>query len=172
MTRTSELGRLLHRDHLQTIAVLDALETRTGGRAAARPMTAADAEDRALAEAAITVVEREVIRHFAFEETSLFPLFVDRGAADMVAMLTSEHKRIGAMGDRLSALAVALLAAGVWPAEVWREFRIVAGEFVQASMFHLQKEEIGVVQRLPLLVDAETDAALARRLAQMDLAET
>jgi hemerythrin-like domain-containing protein len=159
----SRLGGLLHQDHLDTIALLDALEARTTGRQAARPLDAADAADRELAERLIAIVDREVVGHFAFEEGVLFPILWENGLQDMVTMLTHEHAQIGPLAKEMATLAARIAGGGSLDAEAWGHFRSVAADLVQAALFHIQKEEMGLVQRLGGLLDPETDAALADR---------
>lgn len=157
------VGRLLHQEHLDTIALLNTLEARTSGRAGAQPLDGADPRDRALAERLIAAVEREIVGHFAFEEGVLFPILWEQGAQDMVTMLTHEHVQIGPLAKELATLASSVAAGGALAADAWADFRAVTGELVQASLFHIQKEEMGLIQRLALFLDAETDAALAER---------
>lgn len=160
---SSALGRLLHRDHLDTIELLNALEARTTGRAQARPLDGCDERDRALAVRLIGTIDREVVGHFAFEEGVLFPILWDHGFQDMVTLLTHEHVQIGPLAGDVAAQAAVVAAGGSLDADAWAGFCRAAGELVQASLFHIQKEEMGLIQRLGVLLDAATDAALADR---------
>jgi hemerythrin-like domain-containing protein len=154
------LGRMLHEEHVRTLALMNALDSRTTGGSGKRPVDPADPHDRQLLEEAVAAIHEEVKQHFGFEESALFPLIADRGAGDMTRLLTQEHAVISPLGRRLSKAIVGALKSG-FDDPGWSEFREVAQELVDRVTFHLQKEEMGIIQRRPSFFASETDRRLA-----------
>lgn len=165
MMNMTRIGQMLHEEHQRTLTMLNDLEGRIYGAAAKKPLDAADAGDRRRLEAVLSVVDEDVERHFAFEEEVLFPILDDAGAADMVQMLTYEHKAIRPIAQRLRELAAGALEPGFGAGE-WDEFRTLARELIEREMFHIQKEEIGLVQGLSHVLDPEADGELSLRYAE------
>ena len=83
----------------------------------------------------------------------------------MTRLLTQEHAVIGPLGRRLSEVVVRALENG-FDGPGWSEFREVAQELVDRVTFHLQKEEMGIIQRLPLFFASTTDRQLAHQYAE------
>jgi hemerythrin-like domain-containing protein len=127
-------------------------------------------DDWQLLEEAVAAIDEEVNQHFGFDESILFPLIADRGAGDMTRLLTQEHAVISPLGIRLSEGVVGALKCGI-DDPGWSEFREVAQELVDRVTFHLQKEEMGLIQRLPLFFAPETDRRLADQYAERRTAE-
>lgn len=165
MSDFTPLGRMLHEEHVRTLALMNALDTRTTGGSGERPVDPADSDDRQLLEEAVAAIDEEVNQHFGFEESVLFPLIADRGAGDMTRLLTLEHAVISPLGRRLSKVVVGALESG-FDDPGWSEFREVAQELVDRVTFHLQKEEMGIIQRLSLFFAPETDRRLADQYAE------
>ena len=78
----------------------------------------------------------------------------------MTRLLTQEHAVISPLGRRLSKAIVGALKSG-FDDPGWSEFREVAQERVDRVTFHLQKKEMGIIQRLPSFFASETDRRLA-----------
>lgn len=156
MTKRSALAALIHAEHRQTLALLDALEERVAGRAP--PLD--PGRDGPLLERLAAGIDADILRHFAVEETVVFPLIFETAGTDLVLMLIGEHEGIGQLA---SALLAAVRTASTRPltADEWASFRADAAAFIDQETFHLQKEETAVVQRLPALLDDREDAAAA-----------
>lgn len=153
----SAIGALLHEDHMATIETLQALEEflRTHRKAPA-PTDEVKGFLRHLAK----TLREEVESHFAFEEGHLFPVFVQRGETGIVMMLTHEHRTILPLATQVAELASAA-AEGGFDEQAWRDFSDSGVELVEREIFHVQKEEMGLLAAISALVDADTDARLA-----------
>ena len=162
MSLQSQIGSLLHQDHMTTIETLQGLEELLGRHRQAPAVDAALAE-RLTALAA--TLRAEVESHFAFEEGHLFPLFVAKGETGIVMMLTHEHRSILPMAVRVADLAAAA-AQGGFDAQGWRDFRDTGGELVEREIFHIQKEEMGLLAAISALLDEAEDTALAETYRQ------
>lgn len=160
MRGATELGQLLQDDHRRTAAVLGAVEDWIMGEARERPPGPVRGDERERLEALIALIDFDCDCHFAFEEEVLFPLLEPLGAADMVAMLRQEHAGIRAAAGHLRSLAQAGLAGG-FDARDWEAFREAVMDLVPAVLFHVQKEEMGLVRRLAGLLDAGVGTTLA-----------
>lgn len=166
MTAQPTLGDLLHKEHLDTLAVINALEGRLSGGRAKTPMTAADPGDEALLRRLAERIANDDGRHFVFEEENLFPVLDLLGFGQITAMLRGEHEVIRGLGQELRDLTERGLVSSLDPA-AWTSFRELAADLINIESFHIQKEEMGIISRLPLLVDTATGAQLAERyLAQ------
>ena len=160
MTDCLPLDAMLHQEHLTTLAVVNDLETRIsiGG---GRPIDPADAQDRFRLQDLIAMVERDIFRHYRFEEEVLFPRLAAAGLHPMTDMLIHEHDGVRAMADDLRALAVAALDRG-FDAAGWRAFRDLAADFAASVTFHIQKEEMGVVRQVGMVLGAEANRELGK----------
>lgn len=158
----SEVGRMLHEEHEATLSILNELEGIILDRAPDQPMDVTVAEDRGHLERLIHVIDRDVQRHFAFEEEALFPILRQRGAGDMVDLLTEEHQAIRPLAGGIGIIVRDALEAGFDRAS-WNGFRDQVMELMERESFHIQKEEMGLIRALNVLVDAETDRQLAAR---------
>lgn len=153
----SQIGSLLHQDHMTTIETLQGLEELLASHR--KPPVV----DPALAErlgALAATLRAEVESHFAFEEGHLFPLFVSKGETGIVMMLTHEHRSILPMAVRVAELAQAAVAQG-FDEQSWRDFRDTGVELVEREIFHIQKEEMGLLAAISALLNESEDAALA-----------
>ena len=119
------------------------------------------AEVRGALEKLVAVVNGEVSRHFGFEENHLFPVLAEAGQMGMTMLLISEHRAILPVAEAAAELAEAALAAGAFTPEAWAEFREVGMEFCERELFHIQKEEMGLLAAVAALVGPEQDAKLA-----------
>ncbi len=165
MTGLSALGQTLHDEHRQTLEVMNALENKILGNTASRPLDPSDNDDRRQLQDLIAVVDRDTGSHFRFEEEVLFPIFDEAGAGDMTQMLIQEHEAIRTLGSQLRLLAEGALENG-FDESTWSDFRNAAMDLTASVMFHIQKEEMGLVGRLSFFIDPETDAELSRRHAE------
>jgi iron-sulfur cluster repair protein YtfE (RIC family) len=154
------LGKLLHAEHLRTLAVLDDLEHRISGKAGDHVIDgAAAAADRTFLETLVATIDRDILDHFAFEEAVVFPLLweCDR---DLVTFLTHDHVAVGPLASDVLRMAQEALVRRM-DAATWSGFREAAGDLIALEIFHIQKEETGLLSQLPALIDADTDRRLA-----------
>jgi len=122
MSDFTPLGRMLHEEHIRTLALMNALDTRTTGGSGKRTIDPADPDDRQLLKEAVAAIDEEVNQHFGFEESVIFPIIADRGAGDTARLLTQEHAVTSPLGKRLSELVVGALKSG-FDDPGWSEFR-------------------------------------------------
>lgn len=161
MERPSELGQLMHEEHFRTLVLICELENRVGRKAAQRPFDEHNPEDRRLFEQLLAGLG-EIGGHNAFEENVLFPLIRDKDDGQLTALLASEHAQMAPMVQRLCAVTRELLEQGT-TAPRWEAFCDAARALVAEMMFHLEKEELTVVQHLGAYLEPGVDHALALR---------
>lgn len=157
MLLQSETGSLLHQDHMTTIETLQGLEELLSRHR--QPPVVDEALGQRLRALAATL-RAEVESHFAFEEGHLFPLFVSKGESGIVMMLTHEHRSILPMALRVAELAGQAAETG-FDDQSWRDFRDTGVELVEREIFHIQKEEMGLLAAISALLDETEDAGLA-----------
>ena len=88
------ITKALHRDHVATLAMLEKLETalnKQGGSTAPSPD---NSEWRSLLSELVAILEADVKGHFAFEESRLFPIFIEYVDPGIPTMLLEEHEII------------------------------------------------------------------------------
>ena len=161
MAGLSELGQVLHEEHFRILMAICGLENRISGAAGERPLDATAGEDRTLIEGLLLSLQQLIVHH-SFEESAIFPLMHSGGAGDLALLLHQEHGSIEPKARRLQTLAEALVGRSADPAQ-WAAFRAAAAELIAELMRHLETEELNIVQRLPVFIDAETDHRLAIR---------
>ncbi|MBI1207128.1 MAG: hypothetical protein GC191_07550 [Azospirillum sp.] len=154
------IDRLLHEEHLQTLATLNALESRLAGSGAKRPLDRSAPADRTLIDSLLAMFERETGRHFRFEEEHLFPRLDDCGFGQITAMLAGEHETLRQLAASLGRLA-GTAGREDMSAAAWSTFRSTATELIDTAMFHIQKEEMGIISRLGMFLDADDSERLA-----------
>ena len=137
------ISRRLHEEHAATLALWGRVEQRF----------AAGQEDDALMREAAAALQGEIERHFAFEETELFPRLAESGEADIAELLGEEHAAIRAAGAEFLAL------AGGAPAPA--PCRTLALELAERLISHVQKEEMALLPALDDLLDEDADRELA-----------
>lgn len=148
------LSEILHEEHQRTLVVLDELD---GWRGKEQP---ADLETiKKLLEALVDVAESDIRCHYAFEENHLFPILRTHGAEFMTNMLQGEHAIIRPIAIELSGVAQTALIEG-FTAVTWEKFLELSFEFIGHETFHIQKEEMGLINALNQMLDAETEAPL------------
>lgn len=163
---TEDIGALLHAEHLQALGVANALEVRIMGADKNRPLGPTAPADRKFVDELVAALDDAICRHYRFEEETLFPLLQTAGLQDVTAMLTGEHETIRTMAGELRALAKNSAATPL-DQQQWTRFRETAMDFIHAVMFHIQKEEMGVVRSLSLMLGAAASADLAQRYRAM-----
>ena len=153
----TQTGSLLHQAHMTTIEALQELEEFLGANRKA-PVTD-DLSGRTLRRLS-KILRSEVESHFAFEENHLFKVFIEQGETGIVTMLTHEHRTILPLALQVADLAVAAAESG-FTDESWAAFKDAGAELIEREIFHIQKEEMGLLAAISALVDPEADAGLA-----------
>ena len=161
---SSEVGRMLHQEHLDTLAAMNMLEELIHGKFRDRPLDVSQETARQQLGKLIAAIDHDIDRHFRFEEQHLFPVLDQAGFGDMTAMLIQEHNAIRSFAERLRLIAARALE-DAFDKATWREFRETGMDLVPSVMFHIQKEEMGVIRGLDVLLDAATDKELAEQYA-------
>ncbi len=159
MSFQRQVSRALDEEHRTNLELLGRVEQafargrRLGGGAR-------DPELAKLAGAFGAHLERDIGRHFDFEERELFPRMSDAGDGDMAALLIEEHEAIRAVADELLPLTRAA-AAGTLDDAGWDRLRRGALELVERQVAHIQKETMALLPLLDDLLDDDTDRELA-----------
>jgi iron-sulfur cluster repair protein YtfE (RIC family) len=136
------ISRRLHEEHVATLALWGRLES----------VLAAGRHDAALLKSAAVSLERELDRHFRFEETELFPRLAEAGEGDIGELLREEHETIRAAGIRFIALAK--------EDSLGKDLRTLGLELAERLVSHVQKEEMALLPALDDFIDEETDHEL------------
>ena len=136
------------------------------GLCSTRNVPAVDDDLRFVLKRLSRTLRAEVEKHFGFEENHLFPVFVEQGETGIVMMLTHEHRSILPLALQVADIADAAQAAG-FTDETWRNFRDAGGELVEREIFHIQKEEMGLLAAISALVEPEVDTRLAETYRQV-----
>ncbi|MCW5634058.1 MAG: hemerythrin domain-containing protein [Rubrivivax sp.] len=158
MDATRHVPRALDDEHRALLELLGRLETALVRRdLAAWP---------ALARSLLPQLEREVARHFDFEEHELFPRLAEAGDGAMAALLTEEHESIRAVVAELLPAARATAAAAVPGGGEAEPFHRLALELVERQVAHIQKETMALLPLLEDLLDDDTDRRLAFAYAE------
>ncbi len=160
MTKFSALAGILHQEHVTTIKTLSALEDRILGHEKNKPIDATAAAGRAELQGLLDLIDREIHQHFRFEEDRLFPILRERGYGDLAILLQQEHDAIRNLAAALQEVTVPALTQGFDQAS-WKAYRDAGMDLVPSVMFHIQKEETALIERLSVLLPAEMDRALA-----------
>lgn len=158
----TQTGALLHNDHVATIQALQSLEGFLLRQTSKRAPDVKDEAVRKALQSLIDTLTNEVGRHFGFEEEHLFPLLADRGESGIGEFLKSEHATILPLAQEVSEAARNGLANGFDDAS-WRRFHAAGMELIEREIFHIQKEEMGLLAAISMLVDPAADADLAER---------
>ncbi len=165
----SRIGQLLHADHMATLSALQDVEDLLV-RQGARAPDPKQAEVRAVLERLAALGANEMNRHFGFEENHLFPMLAEAGQVGMTMLLISEHRAILPVAEAAAALARAGLAAGAFTPEAWAELHEAGMEFCERELFHIQKEEMGLLAAIAALIRPEVDTALAETFQSLHMA--
>ncbi len=153
----TQTGALLHQAHMTTIEALQSLEEYLGAN---RKTPAVDELAGRRLKQLSAILRSEVESHFGFEENHLFKVFIEQGETGIVTMLTHEHRSILPLALQVADLAAAAAQSGFTDA-TWSEFKDAGAELVEREIFHIQKEEMGLLSAISALVDPEADAELA-----------
>lgn len=148
------LSEILHQEHQRTLIALDDLDQWRD-----RPMPNHMDDINDLLTRLIDVCESDVTRHYAFEEENLFPILRQNGADFMANMLSGEHTIIRPIAQELCANATQSLKDG-FTLESWQRFQELSFEFIGHETFHIQKEEMGLINALNMMLTPEVEASL------------
>jgi hemerythrin-like domain-containing protein len=148
MEFSRRISRRLHEEHDATLALWGRLEA----------SLAAGRHDAALLKSAAAALERELDRHFRFEEDELFPRLAEAGEGDIGELLREEHETIRSAGRRFIAL--------VAQEADQKEIRVLGLEIAERLVGHVQKEEMALLPALEDFIDEETDRELDSDYAQ------
>ena len=146
-TLTRQVSRRLHEEHVASIALWTRVEA----------SLAAGSIDPALMRTAAASLSEEIERHFAFEETELFPRLAAAGERDIAELLLEEHSTIRSAGQRF----VALVKEDVSDPRL----KPLGLELAERLVSHVQKEEMSMLPALDDLLDEEADGALVMQMA-------
>lgn len=158
------INRLLHDEHMATIALLERCEHTIAAHRKSVPDVHAPEVDRLLRDLG-DAVDGEISGHFAFEQERLFPMLGTVGDGGMVTILTEEHDTILPLGRQVTELAESARASG-FDSDRWDEFRRLVSELVERMIAHIQKEEMGLLPALEDILDEDADMALAGDYAE------
>lgn len=153
-----QVSRLLDDEHRANLQILGRVED-----AFARLARGSEGGDPELAQivgAFARHIERDIDRHFAFEERELFPRMDDHGDGDLASLLRDEHEAIRAVGVELLPRAQAAVA-GTLDRDGWAALRRTAVEMIERETAHIQKETMALLPLVDDLLDEETDRDLA-----------
>ncbi|WP_167730481.1 hemerythrin domain-containing protein [Terasakiella sp. SH-1] len=148
------LSEILHREHQRTLQVLNALD---GWQGKPQPDQLAPIEN--LLKDVIDVTKSDVQDHYAFEEQHLFPVLRNNGADFMVNMLSGEHELIRPIAQALQSLSETALETG-FTQESWAEFQTLSADFIGHETFHIQKEEMGLINAINAMFTPEEETPL------------
>lgn len=169
-TARTKIGSLLHNEHLVTLNALQRFEDFLNSQTTKTAPDITNGTVREILELVIASVAVDVERHFGFEETHLFPVLAQQGEGGMAAFLTEEHAVILPLALDLATQAKEALAGKGFTGEGWLEFRAAGLELCEREMFHIQKEEMGLLAAISMLVDEAADAELAAIYAKVTAA--
>jgi hemerythrin-like domain-containing protein len=105
-------------------------------------------------------LEREVARHFDFEEKELFPRMSEAGSGDLAVLLLEEHEVIRSVARELLPL-TRTVASGALDDHGWATLRRSALEMIERLRSHIDKETMALLPVLEDLLDEDTDRELA-----------
>jgi hemerythrin-like domain-containing protein len=162
MSFQRQTSQALDREHEATLDLLRRVEN-TFSRPAL-PAAAGNRELTPVAAAFATHIERELGRHFEFEERELFPRFQAAGEGDIADLLLEEHHAIRATAAELLPLAAAAVAASLDDAG-WAQLKRVSLEMTNRLAAHIEKETVGLLPMLDDLLDDDADRELAFQYA-------
>jgi hemerythrin-like domain-containing protein len=105
------------------------------------------------------MIDDDLFRHYRFEEEIVFPRLAEVGLSPITDMLSMEHETIRGLADGLRSAAIVALESGFTSAS-WSEFRDGVMDLVHSVNFHIQKEEMGVIRQLDMVLGAGVDREL------------
>ncbi len=149
------VDRILHNEHMATLDIINRLEVRIGNGKWARRLDIAVPADKTLLEELIAMMESEVRHHLPFEEKVIFPKLDEVGFEDITNMLFDEHEAIRSLVSSIRPIANDALSGG-FQEDKWTIFYQLLADLASIIVFHIQKEEMGVISRLQMLIGAES----------------
>ncbi len=164
---TTQIGRLLHEDHERCLSALQNLEALLGRQGPSKPADLNDPKVRSVLVAAKGVLAQETATHFAFEEDHLFPLLAEVGEQGMLLTLKSEHDAIAPLADNVVHLITEALKAGSFTREQWTDVHALGMELAERQIFHVQKEEMGLLAGIGMMLESDVDSRLAETYRSM-----
>ncbi len=151
--------RRLHQEHEASFDLCARFAQAIATRKRTGPPAAGDAQWTAMARRFDAEFGAEVIRHFDFEECSLFPLLAANGEGDIAALLAEEHVAIRECAGQLLPLLARSCGSGV-DAKEWQALTMLGLEFTERLVAHAQKEEMALLPALEDLLDEARDGEL------------
>lgn len=159
-------SRLLHDDHLATIAIVNRLEESFSRLDRSTPPGADDMEFQSLLGDMAVIFENETGKHFDFEESHLFPLLLDQGEMGIVTVLKMEHTAIRPLAAELAELAKKGRGEA-FDGDEWQRFLGLVGELSERQVSHIQKETMALLPMLDAMLDDDADGELSMAYASM-----
>ena len=150
-------SRILHDDHMATVALLTEVERVVLARQAA---PAQDDQTGRFIDRLCKAIAGEISGHFDFEEASVFPVLAEYGMSDLGDLLIEEHNVLRNVMNEIVANASAARASG-FSTESWGIFRRLCGELVERLTSHIEKEERALIPELEDTLTQEMDTELA-----------
>jgi hemerythrin-like domain-containing protein len=153
-----QVNRALDEEHRATLELLGHVE-----RAFGRALPSGATRDPSLARLAASLashIERDIPRHFEFEERELFPRLEAAGEGDIVGLLVEEHVAIREVTAELLPFARAA-AAGTLEDSGWEALKRGALEMAERLTSHIHKETSALLPMLDDALDDDTDRELA-----------
>ena len=164
---TTQIGRLLHDDHERCLTAVQNLEALLARQGPGKPADLNDPKTRSVLVEAKGVLAQETATHFAFEEDHLFPLLAEVGEQAMILTLKSEHDAIAPIADDVVRLITDGLKAGTFSREAWEELHALGLELTERQIFHIQKEEMGLLAGIGMMLEPDVDSRLAETYRAM-----
>jgi len=164
---TTQTGRLLHDDHERCLAAVQSLEALLARQGPGKPADLNDPKARSVLVEAKGVLAQETAAHFAFEEEHLFPLLAEVGEQQMILTLKSEHDAIAPVAEDVVRLIADGLKAGSFTRESWEELHALGLELAERQIFHIQKEEMGLLAGIGMMLEPDVDSRLAETYRAM-----
>ena len=150
-------SRILHDDHMATVALMTEVERAVLARPAA-PVQ--DDQTGRFIDRLCKAMEGEISGHFDFEEASVFPALAEYGMSDLGDLLVEEHNVLRNVMNDIVANASAARTNGFSP-EAWGAFRRLCGELVERLTSHIEKEERALIPEMEDALTPEMDTELA-----------
>ena len=154
------VDRMLHDEHVASLDIINRLEVRIGNGKWANHLDTTVPADRHLLEQLVSMMNSEVQHHLPFEEKELFPKLDELGFEDITGMLFDEHEAIRSLAKAVIPAANEALSNG-FNEDKWSKFFDNIAELIGIIIFHVQKEEMGVISRLEMLLGAESCREMA-----------
>lgn len=153
-------SRILHEDHMASLALLGEIERKVLTLKELPPR-----DDANVGRAIRTLRDAlagEVAAHFDFEEETLFPYLVEFGEGDLSELLSEEHRVLREVFAEVDLRIAAGFADGFDPAG-WTTFRRLCGELIERLQSHIEKEERALLPALENTLTSEADAEYCAR---------